>query len=512
VQSGCALAGPTSFTPASGSVTVPAGQCATIPTTIARAANMRQTGSAGCYQMTVQVPGTAETFRCRGSIVDGASLCWHFPDPGAVLTDHTEGIVRFTATNTSSSPFTLDYEAIVLDQLLAPDTRAVSLDDQLPGAPIHGHLDLQPGASERPEVQARFVAPDPTHTYTLLVQADTHGNGKLEPVAAASLRSVIQPSCVTDLYGVDDAGRLVAVSRDTFTERPLGRIGFATVKALAYDAGADTLYGLTANGALLVIDRETGSGRLLARLNLAGAGAVLPGLAFAVDAGVKRLYAVTAPGVLYRIDLVPGYPATRLGSTVFESHQALVVGLAFEPSTGTLYGVDRNSDALVILDKTTGAVLRTLPNSELLYPQGLAFDPATGTLFGTHDSGVLATYELSSGIASFAATTGITGGFITGGLTFAPRPRGQVLLQALRFDVKLLVASAALTEEQGDQLTRTLLSATHQLSSGDIELASARLRRFTRQVRKLMHAGILSHADGRALIARAGSLLANPSC
>ena len=79
VQSGCSIPGPVSFSPASGTVTVPPGKCNALETLIGRPAALPLilgSGITGCYQMVVQAPAT-ETLRCEAVVV---SECGGIPE------------------------------------------------------------------------------------------------------------------------------------------------------------------------------------------------------------------------------------------------------------------------------------------------------------------------------------------------------------------------------------------------------------------------------------------------
>src|SRR5206468_162186 len=68
----CTLAGPLTFNPTSGAVTIPPGQCQTINVTIARPAWLTG-GGTGCYQ--VFVSGTTDSYSCQNTVHDWGSNC-----------------------------------------------------------------------------------------------------------------------------------------------------------------------------------------------------------------------------------------------------------------------------------------------------------------------------------------------------------------------------------------------------------------------------------------------------
>lgn len=181
----CPSAGPTVFTPSSGSITVLPGQTVNVPVTIAH-----HVGNAvGCYQMVVQAAGSNETFTCTGSVFD--SLCCHTL-PNLVSIGTGVGVlVPISATNLGATPISLPYQISVQTDEMQPDQEAVRLNGLPPGTPVLGTLTLAPGASTVYDVGVEFLLPDPLRAYTLLVEADLNGDGELEPVGSAMLVNVI---------------------------------------------------------------------------------------------------------------------------------------------------------------------------------------------------------------------------------------------------------------------------------------------------------------------------------
>ena len=92
-----------------------------------------------------------------------------------------------------------------------------------------------------------------------------------------------------------------------------------------------------------------------------------------------------------------------------------VAGLAFDPTTGTLYGVDREAGELLVLDSATRMAEIVAPLGELRL-EGLAFDPFAGVL-----------YALDRGLRQLVRIDPATG---------ATTPVGQVAagLHGLAFD------------------------------------------------------------------------------
>ena len=72
--------------------------------------------------------------------------------------------------------------------------------------------------------------------------------------------------------------------------------------------------------------------------------------------------------------------ATGVVSEIGKTGITLATGLAFDPASGELYGIDAyTTDALARFSPTTGAVLETIGWTGLGAPSGLAFVPEPGT-------------------------------------------------------------------------------------------------------------------------------------
>ena len=103
---------------------------------------------------------------------------------------------------------------------------------------------------------------------------------------------------------------------------------------------------------------------------------------------------------LYLIDLSNG-TATAIGPTGFGD----VEGLAFD-SSGTLYGVDEDTDQLVTISPTTGAATVVGPLGVTGHDVGLAFD-CTGALYmSTEDPGNLYRVNHTTGAATLVGAQG----------------------------------------------------------------------------------------------------------
>jgi hypothetical protein len=164
------------------------------------------------------------------------------------------------------------------------------------------------------------------------------------------------------------------------------------MEGLAWDAATDLVYSTSSQDELFVWDRST----IDPPTQVGPIGFVdVFGLAFDPSTGVLYGSATGTLDELITIDTSTG-AGTVVGPLGFNR----VRGLAFDGATGTLYGVDATTDQLITIDKTTGAGTAVGP---LGYNRvdGLAIDPATGTLYGSDSpSGLLITIDKATGAGS----------------------------------------------------------------------------------------------------------------
>ncbi len=106
--------------------------------------------------------------------------------------------------------------------------------------------------------------------------------------------------------------------------------------------------------------------------------------------------------------------ATLIGATGFTN----VSGLAFQPGTGVLYGVDHASDQLITINTSTGAGTAVGFLGVDVFDVGLAFD-GSGNLFMSADGGGESLYSIdpSTGITTEIGTISSSG---VAGLDFSP--------------------------------------------------------------------------------------------
>lgn len=220
------------------------------------------------------------------------------------------------------------------------------------------------------------------------------------------------------LYGINIvADELVSFDIGTGMITSIGPLGFPGAIGLAFDSDLGTLLGsdLVLDG-LLNVDDSTGAAAAI------GTSGFSPyDIAYDPINGV--LYG-TDPfaDVLFTID-----PETGVGALVGATGFPAITGLAVDPFSGTIFGADSQTNQLVTIDPTTGAATLVGANGFDSNILGLAFDPDTGILYGSEADSVssLLTIDTSTGAASFVGPTG-TQNAITG-LAFVVVPEPSTL-------------------------------------------------------------------------------------
>lgn len=178
------------------------------------------------------------------------------------------------------------------------------------------------------------------------------------------------------------------------------------------EAGGDTLFGVDVDtNQLLTIDSATGVATAVGPLGDVS----VVGMTYDPTSGT--LYG--AGGRLSSIDRQTGM-ATEIGGPLGFS----VVGLAAHPITGQLYGVDSIADVLVTIDANTGIATEVGPlggGTAFANVTGLAFDPAGQTLYGVENGNdQLVTIDPTTGTATGVGSPFTVGGLVVTALAFDP--------------------------------------------------------------------------------------------
>ncbi|MFN0133613.1 MAG: GC-type dockerin domain-anchored protein [Phycisphaerales bacterium] len=135
------------------------------------------------------------------------------------------------------------------------------------------------------------------------------------------------------------------------------------------------------------------------------------GLAVAASASLclaqGRLIAVDSSRALYQIDIATGVK-TAIGTVSVNA--STTAGLAYNPTTQTIYLTSTGNDSLYTLDLATGtATLVGAYGDPAVIMHGLEWDDSTGTLYGcsSHNNG-LYTISTATGAATLIGTSGLT--------------------------------------------------------------------------------------------------------
>ncbi len=195
----CSYPGPTAFSPAAGSITVAPGGCVSFPVTIAKPAGM-PCGAIACFQMVIAPVGSTEQFSCEGSLFNSCNICATPITPRTnVLDCRVISVGPWTLQNSTATAIDLTGTRFtVFGPDMQPDTRIISLNGLPPGVP----WEVAPGtilpaggnslfAAAGPgsgvldlPLDLQFLDFDPNQTYTILLEADTDGDGEFEPLAS----------------------------------------------------------------------------------------------------------------------------------------------------------------------------------------------------------------------------------------------------------------------------------------------------------------------------------------
>jgi hypothetical protein len=226
---GCTVAGPTSFSPSSGTVVVPAGGCVPVCVNILKPAGLAP-GQTACYQLTVLNTKTGDCFNCFGKLT--ASYKWIYPDPtatGLTIIPANGGSVSFTVINNQQISKDYSFQVEGLPSEGDATEKVLSLNGLPPGEPVIGTLSLAPGDTGHVVVNVAYNPYKGIPVQEILLEADTDGDGTLEPVAAIGV--LPSASTVVGVAPVPEVGR---------TDRALGYpnpfdqttgVGFALNKA-----------------------------------------------------------------------------------------------------------------------------------------------------------------------------------------------------------------------------------------------------------------------------------------
>jgi len=191
---GCSVAGPTQFSPASGTVVIPAGSLsAAICVTITRPTGFTAHNATACFALSFAnlATGRCQTRTAKLRVDNGCYCVTPPPTAVNVAARVPAGTLIGIGIDLPCDPIAkLAYQ--VRAEWLDPehaDPVALSLNGLPPGMPVTGELDGLSGITPTLEVVARYPRGyDPAALYEIVVEADTDGDGALERLAGVPVR------------------------------------------------------------------------------------------------------------------------------------------------------------------------------------------------------------------------------------------------------------------------------------------------------------------------------------
>ncbi len=197
----------------------------------------------------------------------------------------------------------------------------------------------------------------------VLVDPRTGVGSGVGPLGVSGVRSLAYNANTGALYGTTIApNQLVSIDIDSGVARVIGSLGDFDVRGLAYDDNRDRLYGTTINPSRLVhIAPQSAAVSVIGSLDQN-----IWTLAF--DAHTDTLLAANDK-TLMTLDPVTANTMTR-GNLMFNTIQGLAMNSGFR----ALYGMDRESGQLLVIDQYTGEST-VIGHIGLNQPYGLAVGP-----------------------------------------------------------------------------------------------------------------------------------------
>jgi Ca2+-binding RTX toxin-like protein len=206
---GCDVAGPATFSPASGSVSLAPGACANIPVTIARPAGMggpSSTLQTACYTFTLAGAESGMSMVCTGKLSRPPNgLCLDLPAdtladfPVHVTADGLPSLpggsrdvavpLRLANGGTNPASLTVVVRVVPAD---AAGPGAISLNGLPPGEPVIRGVTVPPGGTTNLDVRVELLRNDPYRHLTLLIEADLDGDGLPEPLRSVAVQEIVQ--------------------------------------------------------------------------------------------------------------------------------------------------------------------------------------------------------------------------------------------------------------------------------------------------------------------------------
>jgi hypothetical protein len=189
-QPGCSVNGPTIYSPASGTVTLPPGpSCTNIPITINLPSGMLP-GQTTCYQVSTLNLATGRCCVTKGRI--RKTWIWHVnSDPSFYQTQKDIPVsVHFTVGNDTDQAQPFQCRLVGRSNDGDDLNRVVSLNGLPPGEPVFQSIMIPPMDSVTVTIEATLLEFQPLNLNEVVLEADSDGDGTMEDVACATIESV----------------------------------------------------------------------------------------------------------------------------------------------------------------------------------------------------------------------------------------------------------------------------------------------------------------------------------
>jgi hypothetical protein len=141
--------------------------------------------------------GTTETYVCEGSLYSHCILCAQPLVYSLSVPVGCPGVIAFKVTNTTGNSVDLTGTRLsAWGPDMQPDRTYISLNGLPPGTPweVPAGLTVPPFGQITLSVSAQFLADAPGTAFTILLEADTDGDGEFEPLSSMEMVDVVQAS------------------------------------------------------------------------------------------------------------------------------------------------------------------------------------------------------------------------------------------------------------------------------------------------------------------------------
>lgn len=200
---GCAVNGPTNFTPVGSSIIGPLqnGECLTLQIVISRPPGLTDNDLTACYEVTATSLNTGIAVTDRGSVQDKRNVCAVFRlagnngGPVAIPVDDVQQF-RLSVQNDRVPSGILDYRIEAFDPKMEL-SGAISVDGNYVGVPSTGSAKIPMGSTGEIDFTLSYRWLEPFDISDIVISTDVDRDGKYEPLTSIGVRSV-EPSTGVD--------------------------------------------------------------------------------------------------------------------------------------------------------------------------------------------------------------------------------------------------------------------------------------------------------------------------